>query len=146
MRALAAKWDLDYRGPTMPRFLGFELLPPSPSHLPHSFPRPSFPRGPIRHVWNLIQGQLNGRPVFVCDTIIYYRTFCTIIACQVTEDPYTPDQSDDVIRFGGWQVLSRRSYYRPIPWTISIADIDRQIASLHDPSPAPPSTEMRPPN
>jgi hypothetical protein len=110
MRAFAARWGFRYIGPPAPpkwwwNPAHFESGAPLPGWLPHF--RPS--GQPIRQAWNVIEGEQNGVPILILDTVIgEYRGGhpCTLIACQTEQNPFgiaTP--ADRVVQSHGWTVL-----------------------------------------
>jgi hypothetical protein len=130
MRALAARWGFQYIGPRAPNFWGFRSFPKTRFSLPVSFPRVGYPVGEIRQVWNVIEGQQNGVPVLIFDGVVGERTYCTIFACQIRQNPFGIDTSPGrVIQSGGWTVLCRVRYLQ-IPWTMGIKRLDDQVNKL----------------
>jgi hypothetical protein len=130
MRGFAARWGFHYIGPPAPSFWGFRSFRKVTPPLPVSFPRDCYPVGKIRQAWNVIEGQQNGAPVLICDSVVGERTYCTIIGCQTKQNPFKTDTSPDrAIQSGGWVVLCRVRYFQ-IPWTMSIQRLDDHVNGL----------------
>ena len=131
MRAFAAKWGFQYIGPPAPK-------PWNPSHLKMSPPLPGWisrfqPCGKrIRQVWNVIEGQQNGIPVFIFDSVIgEYKggAPCTVMACQSEQNPFDEVTSDRVIQSHGWTVL-HGVWFLWFSWTMSVKRLDDHVNEL----------------
>jgi hypothetical protein len=129
MRAFAARWEFKYIGPRAPSFWGFryfrEVKPPVP--LPHA----CHLIGKISQVWNVIEGQQNGRSVLIFDSVIGGHTYFTFMACQTEQNPFGMDTSPDrIFQSGGWTVLYRVRWFQIIPWTMSRQRLDDHVNRL----------------
>jgi len=132
MRTLAARWGFQYIGPYAPK-------PLNPSHLKISPPLPVWisrfqPGGErIRQVWNVIEGQQNGVPVFICDCVIgEYKGGhpCTLIAFQAEQNPFGIVTSRDrVVQSHGWTVL-HGVWFLWFSWWMGIKRLDHHLSEL----------------
>ena len=123
MRAFAAKRGFRYIGPPAPKWW-------NPSHfdLPHWI---SSLAG-IRQIWNVIEGQRNGRSVFICDGVIGARGGqpCTFIASESEQDPFgTVGGADRVVQSHGWTVLYG-VWFLWFSWMMGIKRIDHYVDEL----------------
>lgn len=123
MRAFAAKWGLRYVGPTAPKWW-------NPSHC--DLPQPISSFVGIRQVWNVIEGEKNGMPLFICDGVIGSRGGqpCTYIACQGEQNPFgTAGTADRVVQSRGWTVLNG-VWFLWFSWTMSVKRIEHHMDGL----------------
>ena len=135
MRAFAARWRFQYIGPAIPKWEFPKVRPP----LPVSFSLGSYPVDEIRQVWNVIEGQQNGVPVLIFDSVIGEGkgTYCTFIACRSRENPFGNDTfTDSVIPFGAWTALYRIPFLQILPWTMGMQRLDRWVNRLRLARPA----------
>lgn len=127
MRALASKWGFRYIGPSAPKWWNpshFEIT----SNLPHWIT--SFVG--TRQVWNVIEGQRNGVPIFICDIVIGSKggAGLTLIACQSEQNPFgTVGAADRVVQLNGWTVL-RGAWFLWFSWMMSVKRIDQHVSGL----------------
>jgi hypothetical protein len=134
MRALAARRGFRYIGPTAPpkwwwNPTHFQIGPPLPRWI--SDFRPSGER--VRQAWNVIEGQQNGISIFIFDVVIgEYKGGqpCTLIVCQVEENPFgTVTSADRVVQSHGWTVL-HGSWFFWFSWTMGTKRIDGHMNGL----------------
>ena len=132
MRALAARWGLEYMGPPAPKWWNpshLKISPPLPFWIPRFYP--SGRR--IRQVWNVIEGQQNGVTIVIFDSVVgEYRggAPCTLIACQTEQNPFGIVSSRDrVIQSHGWTVL-HGAWLLWFPWTMGIERLDNYVKEL----------------
>ena len=134
MRAFAAKWGLQYIGPTAPpqwwwNPTHLKIGPPLPPWISHF--RPSGKR--IRQVWNVIEGNQNGVLVLIFDSVIgEYKggSPCTLIACQGEQTPFRAiTSSERVIDSHGWTVL-HGVWLLWFSWTMGVRRLDGHLQYL----------------
>lgn len=133
MRALAAKRGFHYVGPWAPKWFGLPKIKP---RLP--FARNWYPADEIRQVWNVIEGERDGVPILIFDSVFgpfgwNTYTFCTFIACEAEENPFEIDSpSEATVESRGWRVVYRLS--GPfIVWSMSIKRLERHLESVKRP-------------
>jgi hypothetical protein len=91
-------------------------MPKIKPHLP--FSRAWYPADVIRQAWNVIEGDVGGVPVVVCDSLLWQLgwwgggQYCTFIACQSEKNPFEVPMSgiadrlrDSVVYKHGWTIL-----------------------------------------
>jgi hypothetical protein len=132
MRAFAARWNFQYLGPLAPK-------PWNPSHLKMSPPLPGWvshfqPGGKrITQVWNVVEGQQHGIPVFIFDCVVgeYRRSGpCTVIAYQSEQNPFGAVASADrVVQSHGWTVL-HGVWFLWFSWTMRVKRLDEHLNEL----------------
>lgn len=132
MRDLAAKWGLRYIGPAAPKWW-------NPSHPKISPPLPAYfsvacpPGRPFRQVWNVIEGQQDGVPVRIFDSVVgAYKggAPCTYIACQTEQNPFGMlASSDRVTQKHGWTFLYG-VWFLFFSWTMGIRRLDNHLSKL----------------
>ena len=134
MRAFAARRGFRYIGPPAPPKWWWnpshlEIGPPLPAWMVHL--RPSGQR--IRQVWNVIEGQQNGVPILICDSVVgEYKGGqpCTLIACQTEQNPFgIVTSSDRVVQSHGWTVLHGTRFLW-FSWTMGTKRIDCHLKEL----------------
>jgi hypothetical protein len=127
MRALAARSGLRYIGPAALRWWGF---PKTKLPVPIPFSLAWWPANKIRQIWNVIEGEHEGVPVLIFDSLLVgvgksgvYRTF---FACKAEESPFGTDVSPDrVVHSHGWTVLYRVPRFLEAPWATWTMGIHR---------------------
>jgi hypothetical protein len=134
MRAFAERLGFEYIGPgAPPNWLWnptrFDTHAPLPSWISHL--RPCGQR--IRQVWNVTQGNRNGIPVLIFDSVIgEYKGGqpCTVIACQTEENPFiTVTSADRILSTHGWTVL-HGSWFLWFSWTMGVKRLDAHLNEL----------------
>jgi hypothetical protein len=128
MRALALRWGLTYVGPPMPRLI-VGYMPKIKPKLP--FPRNWYPANMIRQAWNVVEGQVDGVPVVIFDSFIWYLgshgQYLSFIACQAQNDPFevSEDEPEIVTQHHGWTILYRVPRFLMNPFATSGMRADR---------------------
>jgi hypothetical protein len=131
MRALAARWGLQYIGPSAPPSWwwnpSFKTGTP-PVGTSHFHP-PGFQ---ISQVWNVIEGQRNGIAVLIFDGIWGSKGGqpCTFIACKTEQNPFgIVTSADRVIQSHGWTVIYG-VWFLWFSWTMRIKWLDDHLGEL----------------
>jgi len=133
MRAFACGWSFRYIGPPAPPQWWWN--PPHPKIDP---PLPPWisrlrPGGRIRQVWNVIEGQKNGVPILIFDTVIgEYKGGqpCTVIACLTDQNPFEiATSADRVVQSHGWTIVYG-TWFLWFSWTMGIKRIDDHVNKL----------------
>lgn len=128
MRQLASKWSFRYVGPTAPPQWWWNTSRPKiPAPLPGRFSHLG-----VSQAWNIIEGKIDGTPVFIFDGISEgFRTQpCTYIACQTEQSPFPITTSvEPVIQIRGWTVL-HGVWFLWFSWLMSIRRLDRHLGYL----------------
>lgn len=141
MRALAARWGLQYIGPSAFTW-GFvwgrgwltlrKIKPP----VPIPFSLAWWPGNEIRQMWNVIEGQQGGMSVVIFDSFIegYHDVYRTFFACTAEQNPFEIDKlRDKVVHSHGWTILYRVPFPLLVPWatwSMSIKRIDDHLNTL----------------
>jgi hypothetical protein len=136
MRALATRRGFHYVGPASLRTRWVFLVPKitAPLHIPFSIG--GWPITPIRQVWNVIEGEQDGVPVFIFDclggTFRYYR-YRTFFACKTEQSPFeNPARTEDIKQMHGWTVVYRGPVFLegPLPWSIGIRRLEGYLDEM----------------
>lgn len=126
-----AKILLSYRARDMRSLAfrrGFQVI----DTLPASFCMTCYPADSIKVVMNVIEGQQNGIPVLIFDSVVGEGkgTYCTFIAAQTTESIFGVDDSrEKVIQSGKWAALYRFRFLQT-PGTLGISRIEDHLDKL----------------
>jgi hypothetical protein len=86
----------------------------------------------MRQAWNVIEGQLNGVPVVIFDSVIGERGGhpCTFVACHTEENPFgTVKLADRVIQSHGWTVL-HGVWFLWFSWVMRIQHLEQYVEQL----------------
>ena len=136
MRALAGRRGFRYLGPTRPKWAGLPKIKP---RLPIA--RNWYPANEIRQVWNVIEGEQDGVPILIFDSVFGpfgWNTyeFCTFLACQAQENPFEKDLAGEhTLRTREWRVLYCTRYcvgnFRY--WTIRVPRLEHQLDLVRRP-------------
>lgn len=128
MRSLAAKWGFRYIGPAAPKWWN-----PSQPNIGLPIPSRVFHRLPtLRQVWNVIEGQQNGKTVLIFDGVIGARggAPCTFIACQTEQNPFGVVTSPNrLIQSHGWTVL-HGVWLLWLSWEMGIQRLEHYVKEL----------------
>lgn len=92
------------------------------------------PANEIRQVWNVIEGQQNGMPIVIFDSVIegYRDIYRTFIACKTEQNPFEGDKlRDDVVQSHGWTIVYRVPFPLPLPWATWSMSIKRLEGHLN---------------
>jgi hypothetical protein len=130
MRAFAAEWGLEYIGPSVPPSWYFNT--PNKKALPVGSHHFHPPRGGISQVWNVIEGQWNGKALLIFDAISAQKNAQprTFIAYKTDQDPFGPDTEREwVDQSHGWTVLCG-SWFSWLSWTMSTRRISHHMQDL----------------
>ena len=131
MRRLASRWGFRYIGPTAPpQWWRNTSRPKIPAPLPGRFSRLG-----ISQVWNIIEGQINGRSVFIFDGVSEgFRSHpCTFIACQTGQSPFPMTTSaEPVVQVRGWWVLGGVKFLGFFHWFMGTRRLDRHLDYLRE--------------
>lgn len=134
MRGFAARWGLQYLGPTAPPKWWwnpphFKSEPPLPSWISRF--RPCGQR--IRQVWNVIEGHQSGISLIIFDTVIgEYKGGhpCTLIVCQTEKNPFGNVTSGNrVVQSHGCTIL-HGTWFLWFCWTMGTKRIDDHMNAL----------------
>lgn len=150
MRAFAARWGFQYIGPSAFKWrfawgrswLTLRKIKPP---LPIPFSLAWLSANEIRQVWNVIEGQQNGVPVVIFDSVIegYHDVYRTFFACKTEQNPFEIDKfRDRVVHSHGWTILHRVPFLLLVPWatwSMSIKRIEDHLDKLRTGSISEPS-------
>jgi hypothetical protein len=125
MRRFAAKWSLQYLGPSVPRQWWWdtsrlETGPPVP---------PWVSRFGITRVWNIIEGKKDGKRIIIFDSLVgsFKSQWRTFIMCQTSQNPFeTGTSADRVVQTRGWTLLSS-IWLLWFSWPMGIGRLDRHL-------------------
>jgi hypothetical protein len=133
MRALAAKWGLQYIGPPAPKWWNPrhpKICPPVPGW----FSEVQISGRSIRQVFNVIDGNQGGVSILIFDAIIgEYRggAGCTLIAFHTERNLFGIVKSPDrVILSRGWTILHGTWLVYLFSWIMPIRRLDRHLKTL----------------
>ncbi len=131
MRAVAAKWGFRYIGPSAPPrwWWNPSFKTDSPPVGTTHFHPPGFA---IRQVWNVIEGQRDGIPVLIFDSIMGSKGGqpCTFIGCKTEQNPFgMVTSADRIIQSHGWTVLYG-IWFLWFSWTMGIKRLDDHLGEL----------------
>lgn len=130
MRSFAARWGLEYVGPSAFRWRLAKIRPPV--NIPFSLSW--WPANEIRQVWNVVEGQQSGVPVLIFDGYVgggrgVYRTF---FACKSEQNPFEMDSlRDHVVHLLGWTIVYRVPFPLAVPWATWSMGIHRLNGHLN---------------
>ena len=139
MRAFAARCGLQYIGPSAFRWRyswgrgGLTVRKIKPL-IPIPFSLAWSPGNEIRQVWNVIEGQQNGMPIVIFDSVIegYRDIYRTFIACKTEQNPFERDKlRDNVVQSHGWTIVYRVPFPLPVPWATWSMSIKRLEGHLN---------------
>ena len=132
MRAFAARWGFQYIGPLAPKWR-------HPSHIKIDPPLPVWISSfhvsgrPIRQIYNVIEGQENGKSILIFDSIIGEKRGsapCTFIVYQSEQNPFGMVTSRErVIQSHGCTVL-HGVWFLWVSWPMSIKKITAYVDEL----------------
>lgn len=103
--------------------LGFQFIGDG---LPAIFQMDCYPMSEIKEAWNVIEGTHKGLQIVIFDSVIGYGRgrYCTAIACQTTENPFTLYYgSEEVVQSNGWTALYQLRFIQ-IPGTITVSRLE----------------------
>jgi hypothetical protein len=128
MRRFAAKWGLQYIGPTAaPRWWW------NTSQLVTGPPVPAWvSRFGITQIWNVIEGTKDGKRIIIFDSIVgdFRSRARTFIMCQTGQNPFETDSSvDRVVQTHGWTVL-QGVWFLWFSWIMGTRRLDRHLYKL----------------
>jgi len=131
MRALAARWNFEYIGPSVAKW-GFPSFPKIRPPFPASFSLTWYPASEIRQVFNVIEGQQGGVSVLIFDSVLgeWHGVYCTFIACHTKQTPFGTDTSPEKRRPSGEWTCLYRTRFLQIPGAMSIKRIDHYLSNL----------------
>ncbi len=133
MRAFAARWGLQYIGPSAFRWryawgrdwLTLRKIKPP---VPIPFSLAWSPANEIRQAWNVIEGERSGMSIVIFDSVIegYSDIYRTFFACKTEQNPFQIDKSrDNVVHSHGWTILYQVPFPLLVPWATWSMSIQR---------------------
>jgi len=139
MRALAARWGLQYIGPSAFRWRyawgrGWLTLRKVKPPVPIPFSLAWSPANEIRQVWNVIEGQQSGMSIVIFDSFIegYRDVYRTFFACKTEQNPFQVDKlRDNVVHSRGWTILYQVPFPLLVPWATWSMSIQRLEGHLN---------------
>jgi hypothetical protein len=139
MRAFAARWGLQYIGPSAFRWRyawgrGWLTLRKIKPPVPIPFSLAWSPANEIRQVWNVIEGQQSGMSIVIFDSIIegYRDIYRTFVACKTEQNPFEIDKlRDNVVQSHGWTIVYQVPFPLLVPWATWSMSIKRLEGHLN---------------
>jgi hypothetical protein len=128
MRTLATTWGFQYIGPPAPKWWNPfrpRISLPIPTLVFHGLPT-------LRQVWNVIEGEQNGKSVLIFDAVIGAKggAPCTFIACQAGQNPFGVVISPDrLVQSHGWAVV-HGVWFLWFSWEMGIKRLERYVKKL----------------
>jgi len=128
MRRLAAKWGLQYIGPTSAPQWWWNR-----SHLVTGPPVPAWvSHFGITQIWNVVEGTIDGKSVIIFDSIVgdFRSQARTFMMCQTGQNPFETDSAvDRVVETHGWTVL-QGIWFLWFSWIMGTRRLDRHLHKL----------------